>query len=145
METTKCPYCSEEILSTAKTCNHCGKSLEEEIDIQNADKKAEASEEESLGCGGKLVIFIMTVVIAWVLFYFGSWHILISEKLPTKEPFILNGHGFVFRIDEMYYGFIKDTHFFDAPFIQWIMLILAFLVLILNYLALLADEDKDKK
>jgi hypothetical protein len=146
METTiKCPYCSEEILSTAKKCKHCGESLIKEIDIQNDDKKEEASKEEPLGCGGKLVILIMAAGIAWVLFYFGSWHIVISEKLFTKQTFILNGDGFVFRINEMYYGFVKDTHFFDAPFIQWVMIILALLVLIFAYLILLsADEDEDK-
>jgi hypothetical protein len=29
MEIKKCPFCSEEILSTAKKCKHCGEMVEE--------------------------------------------------------------------------------------------------------------------
>lgn len=34
--------------------------------------------------------------------------------------------GILVRIDKAYYGFIKDTSFFDSPIIQWIMLLLSF-------------------
>lgn len=44
METKNCPYCGEEILTTAKKCKHCGEwvDLSADITTQNSIKEADA-------------------------------------------------------------------------------------------------------
>lgn len=46
-ETTKCPYCGEEILATAKKCKHCGEWLEEEEDEEVEVDTTEEDESDS--------------------------------------------------------------------------------------------------
>ena len=130
--TKKCPYCSEEIAIDAKKCKHCAEWLEEK---QIATEKIE-KEDESLGFGGRAVITLILAGIGWALFHFGGWRLIFGRKMslifaslfPEKlkdQGFILESDGFVFRINEKYYGFLKDGGTFDSPVIQWIMLILA--------------------
>ena len=49
--------------------------------------------------------------------------LITGSKLSfVNKDFIFVKDGFLFRINESYYGFFCDKHFFDAPFIQWAML-----------------------
>ena len=139
-EVKKCPFCGEEILVTAKKCKHCGEWLEgkqgatEKIETKK-DKKDE-DEDKPWGFGGRVVVSLILAGVGWALFHFGSWHIVFSQKISLMlqylstgkleaQNFILEEDCFVFRINEKYYGFVKDVHFFDSPVLQWIMLILA--------------------
>lgn len=45
-ETTKCPYCGEEILATAKKCKHCGEWLEQEEEEEEVETIEEEEEED---------------------------------------------------------------------------------------------------
>jgi hypothetical protein len=129
MDTKRCPYCGEEILAVAKKCKHCGEMLEKE---------------EPLGCGGRIVPFFILAGIGWALFHFGSWHLILGKKISIlsqllsagafkkllfvndilssgklkPQNFILGENGVLLRINDGYYGFVMDTHFFDSPVIQ---------------------------
>ena len=39
-----------------------------------------------------------------------------------QKNIILNGNGFWFRINDKYFGFSRNGHFFDSPIIQWLMI-----------------------
>lgn len=73
------------------------------------------------------------------MFYFGSWHFvldkninLLTQFLSTgrlkKQDFIYEDNAILFRINEKYYGFTNDSHFFDSPFIQFMMLVFSILL-----------------
>lgn len=135
----KCTACGEEILTTAKKCKHCGEWLEGKPDKATPNNNSQAKkkeEDEPLGWGGRIFATICFGAIGWALFFFGSWHLVLGEKINiflqylssgSFEPknFILESYGFVFRINEGYWGFVRDNRFFDAPVIQWIMLFLS--------------------
>jgi hypothetical protein len=77
--------------------------------------------------------------IGWALFFFGGCHLVLGEKMSKLNQFLhFLGTGkmkqdFLFdigdnnviavRINEGYWGFVWDNRFFDAPFIQWMMLV----------------------
>ncbi|MDR0420597.1 MAG: hypothetical protein LBH30_03995 [Prevotellaceae bacterium] len=136
-ELKKCPYCGEEILPLAKKCKHCNEWLKKEVSSDNSNKKnQEETDDESLGFGGRMICSLILVGVGWALFYFGSWHLIFGKKISIMlqylssgtlkmQNFILEDSGFVFRINEKYYGFVKDAHFFDSPFIQWAMLFIS--------------------
>lgn len=135
----QCPACGEEILTTAKKCKHCSEWLEEKPDkaVQNNNYQAKKKEDdEPLGWGGRIFSTAFIAAIGWALFFFGSWHLVLGEKINIflqylssgnfeQKNFILDSYGFVFRINEGYWGFVRNDRFFDAPFIQWIMLLFA--------------------
>jgi hypothetical protein len=118
--TKKCPFCGEEIAVTAQKCKHCGEWLEQTV-------------EKSSNWGTRLLKSIIFGAVGWACFYFGSWHLIIGQKISLMSQYLSSGKlalqdfiweddGVVFRIDEKYYGFVKNSQFFDSPFIQWIML-----------------------
>ena len=89
-----------------------------------------------MGIGGRIIVSLILSGIGWVLFHFGSWSLVLGEKLDVflqyfltgqfeQQSIIIDGYGFVFRVNEKYYGFIRDSHFFDSPVIQWVMLFLS--------------------
>ena len=136
----KCPFCGEEILTTAKKCKHCGEWLDGELhaetQVNDNSKKEIQVDDESDSFGGRIVGSLILAGIGWALFYFGSWHLILNRKIDIflqflstgqlkQQSVILDGDGFVFRINDKYFGFIKDGHFFDSPVIQWIMIFLS--------------------
>jgi len=83
-----------------------------------------------------MIVTIILAVTGWALFYFGSWHLILGKKINLflqylstgklkQQNVILDGDGFLFRINSKYFGVVKDGHFFDSPMIQWMMLILS--------------------
>lgn len=67
-------------------------------------------------------------VASWLLIHFGSWHLvfgkqnILLELLSGKSGLIWEEFCVLIRINDGYYGFYKDTTYFDSPVIQWIML-----------------------
>lgn len=119
----ECPFCGEEILSTAKKCKHCSEWLEEITEETNNDFLS--SRWSALIPAG----------IGWALFFFGSWSLVLGEKVSKLDQFLLflgtgklqqdfiwDQYAVVFRINEGFWGFAQNDRFFDAPFVQWIML-----------------------
>lgn len=93
--------------------------------------KENTSHEENEKMTGteKIVASVIITLIGVSLFYFGGWDLIFAEKSSILS-YITNNKGLVFveegiliRINRAYYGFVKDTPFFDSPIIQWIMLI----------------------
>lgn len=137
--TKKCPYCDEEIAIAAKKCKHCGEWLEEKQLAAEEIETKEKKEEEVLGFGGRIRDFLIFAGIGWVLFHFGSWHLVLGTKISIwskiwqfldnqsfdNPSFILDANNFLFRINSKYYGLGNDGRFFDSPVLQWIMLLFA--------------------
>ncbi len=132
-----CPFCGEEILEAAKKCKHCNewleKDLEESLNKENKNKE----EDEEFTFLERLIASSVFLLISWLLYYFGSWSLVLGKKIDTsllqvldflqtgvitKNDLILESEGILFRINKGYYGFVRNNHFFDSPFIQWIML-----------------------
>ena len=73
-----CPYCSEEILITARKCKHCGEYLDESLKIQRQSKKSGRDEKivvkprgegcflQTLNIGCVIIVFLAVAVILYV-------------------------------------------------------------------------------
>ena len=76
-ETKQCPYCSEEILATAKKCKHCGEWLEESDKVKESKPYEKGSDKSravakgikqyeldrsSLGCFGVIILGIAIAI-----------------------------------------------------------------------------------
>lgn len=87
MATKKCPYCSEEILITAKKCKHCGEWLEEKPQQEkNSFEERRSSiargvtkglkdkelHDNNIGCGGLIALVVAVFVGVWVSDTFNS-------------------------------------------------------------------------
>ena len=72
----------------------------------------------------RLIIILVLIIISFILFYYGSWRILLSDFLINSKgkDFILDNNSIAFKLDESYYGFYRDTTFFNSVFLQWGML-----------------------
>lgn len=102
------------------------------MENNNVTKENALQEEnEKMTTTEKFVLAGILALIGIALFYFGGWGLVLAEK-SSIISYITNNRGLVFveegilvRINKAYYGFIKDTPFFDSPIIQWIMLLLS--------------------
>lgn len=148
-EIKKCPYCGEEILATAKKCKHCGEWLNEEelaVAKENDDELNEydSSSHGSNGILGRIFGLFFGLVIAFSLFKFGGWDAIWAHEFTNGERTLIqmaheaaprdvitdDSQSFIFyenvllvRVNQKFYGVVKNTKYFDSPLIQWIMLI----------------------
>jgi hypothetical protein len=143
----KCPYCGEEILVVAK-CKHCGEwlgeeEIEEEVDENEEEDDEEEDDENKINrCWPALLYTIGGLAV----FHFGSWHLIWNKKINVllqnlstgnleqmlsqyllggkvkQKNMIFEDDGILLRINDGFYGFAKDVHYFDSPIIQWSML-----------------------
>ncbi|MBP5693647.1 MAG: hypothetical protein J6W86_08075 [Bacteroidales bacterium] len=144
----KCPYCGEDIREEAQKCRFCGEWLSNE----GTETKSEESIEKELkdetvsrpSLISRLVVTIILLVAAFLLFEFGSWRIVWGKQLSFLErclvsaagkqgdllttntqSFIVDGDVLLLRVNKKFYGIFKDDRYFDAPVIQWIMLVIS--------------------
>lgn len=101
------------------------------------------------------------LVIAFLLFKFGGWHIVWGHEFTSGErtlihvasyvapldiittdsqSYILTGDIILVRINKKFYGVCKDSKYFDAPLIQWGMLLLCIGSIVLSIKVLLTGE-----
>jgi hypothetical protein len=59
----KCPYCSEEILDTAKKCKHCGEYLDSSL--KESKQPTQKVEVKSGGGGVLLTVFLVLGIIVF--------------------------------------------------------------------------------
>jgi hypothetical protein len=127
-QTKNCHYCNKEILAQAKKCKHCGKWLEENIEEQFDD-----NDENYLDSNYRWLKSFGLAAAAWALFHFGGWHFVLGKKVSIFLQYLYTGQlksqdliwdksAIAFRINDGYWGFVRDERFFDAPVIQWFML-----------------------
>ena len=77
----------------------------------------DSEEEDSIF--SSLIPFIVAIAVAYV----GGWKISWGAFLRTKKALLMNDHGLLVRINDLYYGLGMTDRFFDAPFISWLCLI----------------------
>ena len=82
-------------------------------------------EEESSGAASPVIAFAIAIAVA----YIGGWKITWGAFLRTKKALVMNDHGLLVRINDLYYGLGMTDRFFDAPFISWLCLIPLFAAL----------------
>jgi hypothetical protein len=121
-------------LPKQKNANIAASGWKKGLENQSSTEDVQEDEsEESSGWGVRIIISAVLAGVGWALFHFGSWHLIWGQKISIMlqylstgklkmKDFIWDETGVVLRINEKYYGFAKDAHFFDSPFIQWAML-----------------------
>lgn len=83
-------------------------------------------EEESSGSASPVIAFAIAIAVAWA----GGWKITWGAHIwRTKKALLINDHGLLVRINDLYYGLGMTDRFFDAPFISWLCLIPLFAAL----------------
>lgn len=93
---------------------------------QDADEQVDDDDlEEEIDSTSPLIAFIVAIATA----YIGGWKITWGAFLRTKTALVMNDHGLLVRINDLYYGLSMTDRFFDAPFISWLCLIPLFGVL----------------
>ena len=72
----------------------------------------------------RLIIILMLIIISFILFHYGSWKLLWGDFLINSngKDFILDDNSIAFKLDGYYYGFYRDTVFFNSAFLQIFML-----------------------
>lgn len=80
-------------------------------------------------------------------FYLREWRgdllELIGNFLVDDRPaFFIGKHSVLVKINEGYHGFICVDLFFDSPVIQWIMLVIAFFLIVNAFWNLIFNFDK---
>ncbi len=102
------------------------------------DDQIEDSIEEGTSWFSRIKYFVLFSLIGWAICHFGSWHVVWDKKIslfqqylatgrlnPKQEGILFDSSAILVRFNDAYYGVFKNTHFFDAPVIQWGMLIVA--------------------
>lgn len=153
MEKKNCPFCGEEIQLSAKKCRYCGEWVEEKKEPENAKKIEEKdNDNDNSSFGTRVIQSVIYALIGWLLLHFGSWNIVLNKHVSVLEQlmikyagrnhvsdsevlqsllfnkesnFIINNHNVLVRINDTYYGFVNNMHFFDGPVVQWIMFFVA--------------------
>lgn len=92
---------------------------------QDVDEQDDDDFEEESGGTSPLVAFIVAIAVA----YGGGWKITWGAFLRTQKALVMNDHGLLVRINDLYYGLGMTDRFFDAPFISWLCLIPLFAAL----------------
>ena len=84
----------------------------------------EIEEEFTINYKTRLIIIIVLTIISYLLFHFGSWNLLWGDFLYTAktEDFIIDNNNLAFKLNNGYYGFKRDTFYFNSAFLQWGML-----------------------
>lgn len=91
---------------------------------ENEDTEEDYAEEGSTA--SPLTAFIIAIAVAWA----GGWKITWGANIwRTKKALLINDHGLLVRINDLYYGLGMTDRFFDAPFISWLCLIPLFAAL----------------
>lgn len=78
-ETTRCPYCGEEILAVAKKCKHCGEWLDEE------NVEEENTEEDSPT--GNIFLWFLEHVLPYIILIAVAFFTLPSEQKQIKKAY----------------------------------------------------------
>lgn len=133
MEVKNCTYCGEQIATAAKKCKHCNEWLEE-VNEKNNSKKIDKDKPADFWT--RIISSIFLLGTGWILFKFGSWHLVLGKKISILLQYISSGslekrnliweeNGIAFRFNDSFYGFAKNGHYFDSPLVQWIMLFIS--------------------
>ena len=69
----------------------------------------------------------------------GGWGLLWGAKIPflpneTRPDVVFESKGFMFRMDEVYYGFCMMGKPFDSPVLSWLLLVGAIILIVVAFL-----------
>ena len=116
METKNCPYCSEEIIKTAKKCKHCGEYLDDTLrnerkkDSHQVQPKEIIVKQKSSGLVTFMIVLVIIVLIGiiTVLFY-SSQFIIFFLFLIKFYNFIISVYYLQIHILMIY--FFSQFHY----------------------------------